>query len=287
MIPLCVPNLTDEDREALSDCIDSGHVGPGGQTTQRFERRVADISERKWAIATITGTAALHTSLKVLGFDLIDSPNEVVISKAAFPAVKNILKNMAINIREVDDGVVNHDVALIKNPTGDKIVADRAPDFGGPTGTEDLCCYSFAANKIVTCGQGGAIVGDDMDLYRLCREIIHQGFHDNAGKYNYRMADLNAALGLSQLGRLNEYRDMKSEIWEQYNDWLPMIDRGESRWMSTVACDYPDDLVNFLRDHSIESRAEQAIGGVSLPCSTSLKPTELNMVKNLVERFLS
>ena len=272
MIPLAVPNLTGKEAEYTAQAISSGWVGPDGPFVRRFEEMVAKAAGRKWAVATITGTAALHTASMALGL----YKTRQHVPRLAFPAMANVLYDMHCE-RTLIDGGEDHDFVCYGTWMGS--VADRAPAIGEPRTRATLECYSFAANKTATCGHGGAVCGDEEE--DVVREAVRQG-HRRAGTHNYRMANINAAIGCAQMERLEEFRAAKKRIWNTYRDaGLPMVERGNSRWMSTIRAD--ESLVDYMREKGIECRVEPGIG-VSLPCSTSLTEVEQAIV---IEAYLS
>lgn len=275
MIKLCVPNLGPKEAEYVAQALASNWVGPAGPFVERFEALVAKAAKREWAVATITGSAALHAAALALGFGFkqIDVPRDV------FPAMRNVLANLDAKIRFVAGGQ-NHDEQRYVNGRGPAL-CDRAPAIGELPFDAALECYSFAANKIATCGHGGAIVGDESPLEQYLRQMIRQGY-GRTGVFNYRMANLNAAIGCAQMERLDELKDAKRRIWNRYAESLPMIDRGPSRWMATV--DLPHALVGRLEVQGIESRAEPS-GGVSLPCSTDLSIEDQDRVIRACESW--
>lgn len=280
MIPLSAPNLGNIEQAYLVQAVKSGWVGPSGPFVEQFEDDVAKISGRTWAIATITGTAALHVSAFVLwGF----KPN-IRIWRNAFPAMRNVRENLWGFGKIIGSGGINHDHALYECRS--LVLADRAPAIGElKILNANIECYSFAANKIVTCGHGGAIVGDDLYLEACLREEIHQGY-GMKGHFNYRMANINAAIGCAQMERIDELKSAKRRIWQKYADaGLPMIDRGESRWMATIKPNLPPELVvGYLEANGIEARAEPS--GVSIPCSTNLSECDQDKVIEICKSLL-
>ena len=262
MIPVAEPNLGELEKEYVCKAIDSNWVGPSGNYVELFEDHVAEISWRDWAVATTTGSAALEAAFWATGIKFSD------VGIYSYPAARNALERLGILVNVVREKGISHDSAVYGAnwPT----VEDCAPALG--VFTEDdatLGCYSFAANKTVTCGMGGAIVGDDSGLEARCREFIQQG-HGEKGRHNLRMANLNAALGCAQLTRLDEFLQRKTDIWNRYAAaGLPMIERGSSRWMSTI--ELPKDWKDLPSpvDRGFYMR-DEPFGGWSLPCSTSL-----------------
>ena len=90
MIPLAVPNLTGKESEYLAEAVEQNWVGPDGPFVRRFEELVASAAGRQWAVATITGTAALHVAAMVLGF----SGKLVGVPRNAFPAARNVFNQL-------------------------------------------------------------------------------------------------------------------------------------------------------------------------------------------------
>lgn len=279
VIPLASPNLGREEQMYVGEAIASGHVGPDGPFVRRFEEMVAKAAGRRWAVATITGTAALHAA-----FAVEQLQGTVPTPELAFPAAQNMLGLIGCHTDMVWSGQ-NHDSYGYTSWIRPGFVWDRAPAIGEPLpGTNrPLECFSFAANKIATCGHGGAVCGDDAALEAEIRSFIHQGY-GRPGKTNYRMANLNAALGCAQMERLDELKAAKKRIWNRYAEHLPMIDRGASRWMATA--DLPHDIVPKLAEMGIETRAEPS-GGVSLPCSTHLSEEDQDLVLRCVASLRS
>lgn len=282
MIPLAVPNLTGKEQEYTADAIASGHVGPEGPYVERFEERVARFAGREWAVATFSGTTALYVAANVLGF--VDVP--IACPVHAFPAARNVLESLGCTVLE-EAGGHNHDFALYGVhhwPT----MADCAPAIG--VVAEQLTtieCYSFAANKTVTCGAGGAIVGSDISLYRAILAFISQG-HSRAGQTNARMANINAAVGLAQLERLEEFLDIKRGIWERYANEFDMIERGGSRWMSTIDTSDQINLMPIVRqaaEAGIQVR-DEPFRALSLPCGTTLSEHEQHRVIKTIKGLL-
>lgn len=280
MIPLAVPNLTGKEREYLAQAITQNWVGPDGPFVRRFEEMVTAESGRKWAVATITGTAALHVSAFALGF----AGKAIDVRHHAFPAARNVFEQLGCDINLVSGGEhrggENHDAALYRH-SGWPTLCDRAPAIGEYPTEATLECYSFAANKTVTCGHGGAVVGDDESLHDELRRLIRQG-HGRPGLFNYRMANINAAIGCAQMERLEEFRDAKRRIWDRYLGAFPMRERGTSRWMATADIEVSPEK---LAEAGIEVRPEPS-GGISLPCSTNLTEADQDTVIKACEAFL-
>lgn len=149
------------------------------------------------------------------------------------------------------------------------IIIDAAESFGKRKVNEDdgdFICFSFNGNKIVTTGAGGLLIGDKDDIQYLrhlsVQSKLKNGFYDNIG-YNYRMAGINAALGLIQLKRIDEFLEKKRHIKYLYSRSLDdsiifQEDYGNSsNWLTTIL--FPDDIniedfKNYLYISGIETR---------------------------------
>lgn len=276
VVPLATPNLTGKEAEYTAQAIASGYVGPAGPFVwrqplfiERFEEMVAEATGRQWAVATITGTAALHVAALVA---IGEEPINAALPVSDFPALRNVASQLGWTVFDAPADA-DHDLRLIGryDRHGDWYsFADRAPAIGEPPSDATLECYSFAANKTVTCGQGGAIVGYDPNIEKEIRRLIHQKRGHSIGRFNYRMANINAAIGCAQMERLDEFKERKRAIWNRYRDaGLPMVERGASRWMATVE--------GFFTLDGIETREEPYIG-TSLPCSTHLTEAQQDKV---------
>lgn len=272
MIPLAEPNLSGNEARYLAECVASNFVSSVGPFVPRFESMVAEASGRCGAVATSSGTAALHASLVALGVspgDLVIVPSLSFIATAnavaychARPAFLDVsstswtldpgqLRRFIGEACESSGGTVVHRdsgarvaaviaVHTLGHPAdmdalesicaahGLPLLADAAAALGATYGGRPaaargtLAAISFNGNKTVTCGGGGAIVGDDPALMRAVRHLtttarVGRDYeHDRVG-FNYRMSNLEAAVGCAQLERLDEFVARKRAIAERYD----------------------------------------------------------------------
>lgn len=189
--------------------------------------------------------------------------------------------------------------------------------FAGTIG--DIGVYSFNGNKIITTGGGGMIVSMNRDLLHHAKHLTTQAkvdevnfIHDEVG-YNYRMTNLQAAVGLAQLEQLEQFIQIKKENYEQYRDGIQRIDgmsllpfEREIRanyWFYSVYCEElsPSALIPFLSTHQIQSRPIWSLiheqkpyqncrayqiekakryqeHVINLPCSTNLRGSQISKV---------
>lgn len=227
-------------------------------------------------------------------------------------------------------------IRVVATEYGLPVVADGAAALGATYGGRplgplaDLTVYSFNGNKTLTAGGGGAIVGDHPQLMKVVRHLTTTArlgrdyVHDRVG-YNYRMTNLNAAVGCAQLERADALVAAKRQIRRVYDDAfrdIPGISffpappgREGASWFSGIVIDDPalpdvSALCEALRAEGIEGRTfwrpvhlqlpfSNASGGpfptseglyarvLTLPCSTGLAPSKQAHVIAVVRRLLA
>lgn len=200
------------ERRWLVDCIDSNFVSSVGARVTAFEERVAAFTGARFAVATVNGTAALHVALQLAG---VTADSEVLTQALTFVATCNAVRYAQAWPVFIDvdrDTLSLSPLALaafldrhaerradgVYNRTSGRRLATCVPmhTFGLP-GT-----LSFNGNKIITTGGGGMILTDDPDLAARAKHLTttakiphpYEFVHDETG-YNYRLPNLNAALG--------------------------------------------------------------------------------------------
>ena len=241
MIPISVPLLGAEEKKAVLEVIDSGQLAQGARV-EAFERAFAAYCGAKHAIATSSGTTALQTAVLAHGigagdevittpFTFIASANAVIfagarpvfvdidkrsynldpclIEKAITTRTRAILPvHLFGNPCEMDAIVrtaARHGLTLIE----DACQAHGAAVGGRKVGTFGTGCFSFYPTKNVTTAEGGMITTNDDELADRARLLRSHGqrqryYHESIG-YNFRMTEIQAAIGLVQLGRLEGF----------------------------------------------------------------------------------
>ena len=263
-VPLSAPFLDDDDRRVVAQVLD-GRILSIGPWVDRFEAELAAASDRRFAVAMSSGTAALHLIVRALGWKAGD---EVVTTPFSFVASANCLFYEGVRpvFVDIDPRTRCLDPALVEAAITPRTVGILSVDvFGHPADwpaleaiaarhglalITDSCeslgsarhdgpgrvaagksgvagAFAFYPNKQITTGEGGAVVTDDERIARLCRSMRNQGRDEGAGwlqharlGYNYRLSELNAALGTSQARRLADIRSRRADVAHRYAELL-------------------------------------------------------------------
>ena len=237
MIPISKPQISEAEKQAVLEVLDSGMLAQGKRVAQ-LEQQFAELCGTRYAIATSSGTTALYLALLVHD---IGSGDEVITTPFTFIATANSVlfvgaKPVFVDIEEetfnIDPALIEaaitprtraiipvhlygyvcdmdaimdiaqrHDLLVIE----DAAQAVGATYRGKPAGSFGTGCFSLYATKNVTSGEGGMITTDDEWLAEQCRLLRNHGmrkrYHYEFLGYNLRMTDLHAAIGVAQMAR--------------------------------------------------------------------------------------
>jgi perosamine synthetase len=299
-IPVNEPLLNGKEKQYLNECIDTGWISSEGPFVKQFERAFANHVGRKYGIAVCNGSMAIDAAIVALGIgkgDEVILPTFTIISCAAaivragaIPVVidcdrhtwnmdieqleaKITPKTKAIMVVHIYGLPVDlNPVLAIAAKYGLKVIEDAAEMhgqtyFGKPCGSfGELSTFSFYPNKHVTTGEGGMIVTDDETLAEKCRSLRNLCFqpqqrfvHEELG-WNLRMTNLQAALGLAQLERLDEFIRRKRNMGKLYTELLADVSPLELPLTNT---EYADNIYwvygVVLRD-DVPFDAKEAMG---------------------------
>lgn len=260
MIPVNTPRLDGNERKYLLECLDTGWISSEGPFIKTFEEQFAARVGRRYGIAVCNGSAALDLAMAVLDLqpgDEVILPTFTIISCAAaivragaVPVVVDadpVTWNMTVEGVEAAItprtrailavhlyGLPVDLVALstLAERHGLRIIEDAAEMHGQtchgrPCGSFGaLSTFSFYPNKHLTTGEGGMVVTDDPALAERCRSLRNLAFqparrfvHEELG-WNFRMTNLQAALGVAQLERLDDHVARKRELGRHYDELL-------------------------------------------------------------------
>ncbi len=255
-IPVCEPLLAGNEAKYVGEAVATGWISSAGSYLQRFEAGMADLCRVSHGVACANGTVALHLACQALelgpgdevicpSFSIISTANSIVQSGAAPVLVDVEPDTLCLDPAQVASAVTSHTKAImvvhmyghpadmdpimaIAKQHGLAVIEDAAQVHGAAYrgrplgGIGHIGCFSFFANKLITTGEGGMVVTNDEKLagrLRLLRNLAHaekRFLHREFG-YNYRLTNLQAALGLAQLERLRETKALKAAIGDRYN----------------------------------------------------------------------
>jgi len=254
--PVSMPNVTQKDIISVNKALKTGWISSEGPEVKKFEKNFSKYIGHKYAVAVSSGTAALEIAIKSLNLkkgDEIIIPNFTIISNA-LAAIKQNLKiklidcgkfdwNMDIsqikkNISKKTKAIIATHIYnfplridLLKKICKKKknfIIEDAAEVLGQKLNKKlcgsygDISTFSFYANKQITTGEGGMITTNNKKLYEKSSSLKNLSFgkkdrfnHDDIG-WNYRMTNIQASLGISQLKRINQIVRIKHKIGLEY-----------------------------------------------------------------------
>ena len=256
IFPVSIPYISQRDINSVNKVLKNGWISSDGPEVRKFESEFSKFIGRKYSVTVSSGTAALEIAIKALGIKKNDEvliPNFTIISNAlavvkqqAKPVLVDCnLKNWNIDINQLENKINKKTKAIIITHIYsfandmDKIlkicrknsifvIEDAAEVIGlkyknkkcGSFG--DISTFSFYANKQITTGEGGMISVNKFDLYNKCKSLRNLCFgklnrfnHEDIG-WNYRMTNIQAALGLSQIKNINKIVKKKIMIGRQY-----------------------------------------------------------------------
>ena len=255
-LPVNKPLLTKKDINSVSNSLKSGWISSEGPGVKKFEKNFSKFIGHKYSVAVSSGTAALDIAVKSLNLkknDEVIIPNFTIISNALaaiklglkIKLVDCDLKNWNMNIQSIEKAISNKTKAIIAThiynfplrvdllkkickkrkifiiedaaeSLGQKIYNKNCGSFG------DISTFSFYANKQITTGEGGMITTNKKKIYNKMISLRNLSFgkknrfhHDDIG-WNYRMTNIQATLGNSQLARINDIIKMRHSVGLHY-----------------------------------------------------------------------
>ena len=257
-IPVNEPLLNGNEKKYLNNCIETGWISSEGPYVKEFEEKFSERAGRKFEIAVCNGTAALEAAVIAAGvkkgdevilpsFTIISCASSIIRAGAIPVLVDSEEDNWNMNVNQIRKKITNKTTAImivhiyglpvdidpvlkLAEEFNLKIIEDAAELIGQtykgkPCGSfGDVSTFSFYPNKHITTGEGGMIVTDDPEIESRCRSLRNLCFkpekrfvHDELG-FNFRMTNLQAALGLAQFERLDEFINRKRWIGRLYNE---------------------------------------------------------------------
>lgn len=359
MIPIYKPHLCGNEKKYVNDCIDSTWISSRGKYIDLFETAVKNYVNRKYASSCSNGTTALDLAFKAIGlvngdevitpsFTYVASTNSI-IANGGIPVFVDIEKDSwNIDVNLIEQKITSKTRAILVSniygylPDFDileeickknnlYLIEDAAESFGatykgkysGAIG--DISTFSFFGNKTITTGEGGMVLTDNEELYNKIEVLKNQGnsltkrYYHNILGFNYRMTNIQAAIGLAQFEQLEYILNRKAEIFSHYYRELkslvtfqqPVLDEIKpSYWIVAILfCDVTqmEQVQKGLEENNIDTRPlfhpvdefdfyEEAKGltitkniykkGICLPSYPDLTDSELTLISETIKNNL-
>lgn len=307
-VALAQPQLNGNEYKYLMDAFLSTWISSTGKYVTQFEENFSKYCNVQYGVATSNGTTALHLALAALGIgrgDEVIVPDitfaatiNAVIYTGATPVIVDIEEDSwCIDPGRIEKAITSNTKAVIPVHIYGQpcdmgriceiakehnlyIIEDCAEAHGAEWGNRKvgsfgiISCFSFFGNKVLTTGEGGMCVTDSKELSERMRVLRDHGmskerkyYHEVVG-FNYRMTNMQAAIGVAQLEHIDEILGWRSELEETYRKAFAGIsevrmqgsdfaDRKKIAWLVSVLVDEDkrDMILQKLKDNNIDARA--------------------------------
>src|ERR1700721_1766660 len=318
-IPISKPYIGAREKELVLDALDSGWVSSIGKYIDEFEANFARYCGTKYALAVSNGTTGLHLALATLNLqpgDEVIIPDLTFVATAnavAYTGATPILADVDADTLCIDPASVKSlisertkaiiPVHLYGHPAdmdalteigrahGVDIIEDAAEAHGAEyrgrrVGALGKCgVFSFYGNKVITTGEGGMLTTNDREFYEHARRLRDHAmspqrryFHQERG-FNYRITNLQAALGVAQLERIDDFLGRRAEIMGWYEHEIATTDcvrlnrvknwAKRAFWMVCLEGDWFDEA---RRDSFMQARKDRGIDSRPYFCTMSSMP---------------
>ncbi len=355
-IPIAEPDTTGNESKYVNDCIKSNWISSKGKYVKKFEEAFSEYCNVKYGISTSNGTAALHLALTALGVkkgDEVIIPNLTFIATAnsikycnAKPIFVDVDKETwNIDVNKIKEKISKKTKAIIPvhlygNPCEMNKIMEIAKkhnlfvieDCAEAHGAEykgkkvgsfgDIACFSFFGNKIITTGEGGMCITNNKEFAQKMDILKNQGmdpkkryWHPFIG-FNYRMTNIQAAIGLAQVEKIEKFIKIRRRNVQLYNSilknvegvTLPPVEKKSIRnvyWMYSILLDNRDKIMKKLEENKIETRPffypinvmppyktnenfpvsnELSVKGINLPSSVKLKRKDIKRITEIIKK---
>ena len=360
MIPQMIPWFDEQEKQAMTEYMSGGNFLTEFFQTQRFEQRLVEVCGSKHVVVVSNGTVSLWMMLQALKIGPGDSvivPNYTMIATAN--AVRAVgaevifcdveITSLCLDFNEIREKLKTNTKAIFfvaangRSPSysmeelhkfcderGLYLLEDAAQSLGSyypngkHIGTVGLMgSLSFSVPKIITTGQGGAILTDDDELAFALRQLKDFGrssggndIHESFG-LNFKFTDLQATIGLAQISKLQERTLLKKRIYRKYMSLLRNVKQVQffgisheeyTPWFVDCLVERRDELAQFLKQKEIATRimyppingqktycysgrfpVSEKIGreGIWFPSFTQINEIQINEICEAVEEFYS
>ncbi|WP_299522903.1 DegT/DnrJ/EryC1/StrS aminotransferase family protein [Winogradskyella sp.] len=260
MIPVNIPRLSGNEKKYLNECIETGWISSEGSFVSRFEAEFSSYIGQDYGIAVSNGSAALDVAIKALDLEkgsevicptfTIISPVQSIVNQGLVPVlIDSNLDTWNMEVNQIENKITSKTKAILvvhiyglpvemdailqlAKTYNLKVIEDAAEMHGQTCNTQkcgafgDISIFSFYPNKHITTGEGGMILTSDEALAERCKKLRNLCFekerrfvHNEIG-WNYRMTNMQAALGVAQLEQIDDIIERKRAIGKRYNDLL-------------------------------------------------------------------
>lgn len=271
MISLAKPDLSGNERKYLNQCIDEGYVTHAGRFEGEFEKAFSERFKTP-CIATSSGTGALHLALLSLG---VGPGDEVIVPDLTFGATASVVlavgaRPVLVDISRDTWGLDQAKILSVLNKKTRAILpvhlygldAGDFRQFGVPV-IEDACealgtvpirgrmaCYSFYGNKTITTGEGGMLCGDFGNAKDYRDGGFDSDYRNIVPGLNYRMSNMQAAVGLAQLERIDTLLSDRQRNSGLYAERI----KGRGKWLFVAETSDPRGLQRHLKSSGVDAR---------------------------------
>jgi len=298
MIPVNEPLIGEKEKEYVLDCLETGWISSAGKYVNEFEDKWAAYCGMQFGVGMCNGSVALSAAVAVLdlepgaevimpSFTIISCALAVIVNGGTPVLVDSDPETWTMDVRQVEEKITSKTHAIMPvhiygNPVDmgslwdlaeehDLVILEDAAEAHGAEykdrrcgGLGDLSCFSFYANKIITTGEGGMVLTNDADMAERLRDQRNLAFQRDRRFYhtamgsNFRLTNMQAAVGVAQIERIDELVSKKRRMAQLYGDGLrglPLQLPVEKDWAKNVYWMYgavlddevPFDGVEFAR----------------------------------------
>lgn len=364
-IPIAAPSLNGNELAYVTECIKTNWISSQGKYVRKFEELFTDYHSGRKALAVSNGTVALHLALEAFGIgdgDEVIVPDltfaasiNSILYTGATPVLAEVDANTwNIDVKKAEQLITKRtkaimpvhlygnpcnmdDVMELSSKHNLKVIEDCAEALGSyyhrrPVGVfGDAATFSFYGNKIITTGEGGMVLFKNDEVAERAALLRDHGmqkskkyWHLEVG-YNYRLTNIQAAIGVAQFERLEEFVAAKRKVARSYNEVLsnnpyfqtPVELDGmiNTYWLYTfmvrpTAPFNRDDMMSYLNQQGVETRPvfyplhamppyhsfgkpeelvisqQLSSSGISLPSSVNLTEIQLAHISESIKKFI-
>lgn len=353
------PSLTGNEKKYVNECIDTSWISSKGHFVSDFENEFSKYIGCNYATAVCNGTVAIQVAIKALGitsndevicptYTYIASANPILETGAKVVFVDSLKSTWQMDPDDIEKKITaktkaimvvhlyghpcdmneilkiakKHDLFIIEDcaeAIGSEYKNQKVGSFG------DIACFSFFGNKTITCGEGGMLLTNNAYLHERIQKIKGQGlakyreyWHDTLG-FNYRMTNIQAAIGLAQFEQIEKFINQKRNIANWYKKYLSNVQvefHNESEqvkhtyWMNSILVESQqtrENLREFLKNNGIETRPtfyplhtmpiysntyekhpvseDIALRGINLPSYPELKEEDIKYICEVIKKY--